>query len=660
MRTAAVMKSTLLRRVCALAFVDLALAAGVPAVFAAETAAVVVDVSPADLQAFQNDADNGAMIPALQAQIREASPAKRAQLEKALLGVAADTEATVAGRQAACTVLAGFASNAAIRPLGGLLNDPRLSRSARFILEPMPGSAVDCAFLSALAKSSNDTRAGLINALGVRRVARAVRPLTELANGDDKAAAGAAVHALGAIGNEAALEILMALDPAGPAGRAREDAILLACGSLMTAERVSKSALAALEQLRQGEQPAGVRAAAWRLSIKAEPKRALEHIMALLASDVGELRSIGAEALDLVDAGEAHESLAAAAKSWPPESRARLIENLSAERSSAVLELARESITAEDEYLKATSIAALGRIGDASDLDALFDLAAGGGATSEDALAAIAFLPDPAVNMRLVEAFKESDPALRHLIPGILAARSHREAVPVLLEAGPAAGRAVASEIYKAIGILGGVDVVPVLLEQWDEAPPARSAIGRAAVAIGRQSEEGEVVRLLAPRIESADEETRNSAVRMVGAIGDAPALELLKPLITADPPDDAALRAVFAWQDADAIPVLQAVIARDNLEDLSRQSAWRSLLRISGETFREEREESLRGFQTCMMSAFKKEDRAQVVEALAEFNDDAVVSMLRGWLLIPGASAAADEALQALDDRRRNSGRAR
>jgi hypothetical protein len=145
----------------------------------------------------------------------------------------------------------------------------------------------------------------------------------------------------------------------------------------------------------------------------------------------------------------------------------------------------------------------------------------------------------------------------------------------------------------------------------------------------------------------------------MIGAIGDEPALELLKPLIAADVPDDAAVRAVLAWRSVEAIPVLQSLIVRDELELATRQSAWRSLLRISQDRFRDETEDSLRGFQTCMMNAFQKEDRVQVVNALAEFSGDEVVSMLRGWLLIPGASTAADQALKALDERRRNSGRA-
>ncbi len=662
MKPVSAMKSISLTGVCALTLFHLAVSpAAAPRAFAAETAATLVDASPADLRAFENDADTGAVIPALQARMREASPAKRAALEKALLAVATDANAPLAGRRAACVVLAGFASDAAIAPLSRLLNDPGMSRSARFILEPMPGGAVDRAFLDALAKSPDATRPGVINSLGARRVAKAVEPLAKLARSSDSTVAGAAARALGAIGSEAALKALTALDPGDSLEGARADAILLACDLLIAAGNAPKGVAAALEKLREDDSPPGVRAAAWRLSIEAEPEGALERVSALLASDEHERRLIGAQALDLVATGPARESLVASAKTWPAESRALLIENLSGDFSRAVLPLARESIAADDAGLKTTSIAALGRIGDASDLDALFGLAADGAATREAALAAIGSVPDPAVNTRLIEEFGKADSAIRRALPGILVARSYREAIPALLKAGPGADRPLASETYRAIGALGDAKVVPMLLEQWDAAEPsARPAIERAIVAIGRESGEGEVTRVLEPRIASADAESRASAVRMAGAIGDAPALELLKPLITADAPDEAALRAVLAWQKADAIPVLQAVIARDDLDAATRQSAWRSLLRVSGETFRGSREESLRGFQTCMMTAFEKEDRALVVEALAKHNGGAVVDMLRGWLLIPGATAAADKALNDIKERRRASGRAR
>jgi hypothetical protein len=596
---------------------------------AAETAAPSIG----DLQAFQDTADTGALVPALRARIREADTKTRRTLEKELLAIVSNSEATTYGRVAALDVLAGFASDASIAPLGALVDDARVGHAARLVLQAVPGRKADDAFLAALGRATGVERHGIVDSLAMRRVARAVAPLAALARGEDALLAVAATRALGAIGDEAALKALASLDPAKQSAKiARAEAIVLACEKLITARKAGSLVRAQLAALDATESTAGVQHAVWRLSLRAEPAKTAERIAQMFASADSRERRAAAQSLDLVSDERARAKLVAAASDWSAESRVLLLENLSSRGSESVLPLARASLSADTAELRSAALVAVGRLGDASDFSTLLSLGAEGAARSE-ILAAIGMLPDRKVDALIAAEYGNPASPYAAELPDIMALRGDVRSIPVLLAAGPTASRPVAASIYRALGDLGGFETAQALIEQRAAADAnRRGAIERAVVAIGRRLDDGTVTRALAAKIGAEEDEWTLPAVRMIGAIGDLEALSVLGPRMAAAPVDAVAARAVFGSTRPEAVPLLLVFAERKDVpEDLARASR-RALVRLSEELIYRDRALSVKGFESSMRNAADADERAFVVKAVAALNPGEYGTLLESW----------------------------
>ena len=89
------------------------------------------------------------------------------------------SSATAQEKWTAAHQLAGIATPDAVPKLAALLCDENLSDIARFVLAAMPGPSVDKVLRAALPSTQAGQLAGIITTLGVRRDAKAVRPLTQ-------------------------------------------------------------------------------------------------------------------------------------------------------------------------------------------------------------------------------------------------------------------------------------------------------------------------------------------------------------------------------------------------------------------------------------------------------------------------------------------------
>jgi len=168
----------------------------------------------------------------------------------------------------ACRELARIGTKEAVAPLAALLGDESLSHMARYGLETIPGSAVDQAFRDALGKLNGRVLVGVIASIGVRKDAKAVKPLTKLVQDSDPEVAQAAALALGRIGNASAAKALQqALPSASPTNQPALCEGLLRCAEALDREGQRNQAIAIYDQLRNLQEPPPVRAAALRGAI---------------------------------------------------------------------------------------------------------------------------------------------------------------------------------------------------------------------------------------------------------------------------------------------------------------------------------------------------------------------------------------------------------
>jgi hypothetical protein len=110
-----------------------------------------------------------------------------------------DSGASVYARAKACQRLAVVGDKSAVPALAALLGSPELSLYARTALETLPDRSADDALRAALAKVQGKLLAGVINSIGKRRDANAIRALEKLRHDDDAGVAGSANAALARI-----------------------------------------------------------------------------------------------------------------------------------------------------------------------------------------------------------------------------------------------------------------------------------------------------------------------------------------------------------------------------------------------------------------------------------------------------------------------------
>jgi HEAT repeat protein len=96
----------------------------------------------------------------------------------------------------------------AVPALAAALRDEATREAARAALQRLSGPAATQALLTALSETPAEQRPGLIQALGARRDAGAVYPLSDLAREGDEATRVAALQALGQIGSASAVRAL--------------------------------------------------------------------------------------------------------------------------------------------------------------------------------------------------------------------------------------------------------------------------------------------------------------------------------------------------------------------------------------------------------------------------------------------------------------------
>jgi HEAT repeat protein len=101
----------------------------------------------------------------------------------------------------ACKKLAIYGSAEAVHALAPLLEDNQLASWALIALEAIPGSAPDLALRQAAGKLQGELLVGVIDSIGVRRDAGAVKILADKLGESDTAVASAAAVSLGKIGN---------------------------------------------------------------------------------------------------------------------------------------------------------------------------------------------------------------------------------------------------------------------------------------------------------------------------------------------------------------------------------------------------------------------------------------------------------------------------
>ncbi|MBN2328965.1 MAG: HEAT repeat domain-containing protein [Candidatus Omnitrophica bacterium] len=185
--------------------------------------------------------------------------------EAKLLGVLKSNASSLKEKCDACRELSIIAGKDSIDTLASLLDNDKLAHMARYGMETIPDPGVDDAFRAALDKLTGLRLAGVIGSIGVRRDAKAIKPLTKLLSSTDNVVAQAAARALGSIGTvEAAEAIQRAIKKTPKANQLAFCEGLFRCAENLVKQNFQAEAVKIYNQILKMDAPHQVRAGALR------------------------------------------------------------------------------------------------------------------------------------------------------------------------------------------------------------------------------------------------------------------------------------------------------------------------------------------------------------------------------------------------------------
>lgn len=572
---------------------------------------------------------------AIEQRARTADVAQRQAIEQEMVAVLADAKATFAAKQFACRMLRLVGSEACVESVAALLTDEKLSHMARFALQGNPSPKVDDALRAALDKTTGDVQIGIVNTIGVRGDANAVKPLAVLAAGQKDHVAEAALLALGRVGTKDAAELLAGWGPQNTAW---------AIASLSCAERLvapQKTTLAhrlyravygketrlarkLYRTVYASQQKPVMKLAALRGLIAVETSAA-DDLPALVRSSDPVTAAAAAQLLAELPGSKTTKTIVEELPTLMPSVQVILLNNLALRGDHTVTKIVAPMTSNSNIEVSVAAIMALGELGDAGHVPLLLKLAAAGGETAPAAAASLERLRGGAVNGALIKAVTDTNSAIRVQALNALAARDAREATAALLSAGKDVDAKARSAAFKALRVLAGPEEVKPLLDMLlnSKTSADRQRIEPAlASAVERCTDTAMVATLLTDAL-SATDEVKEDLLPVFGRLGGAQAFAAVEGQLKNGNLNlhKAAIRALADWRDAAPLAVLFAV-AKNDADENCRILALRGYIQLAGLPAQRSIADSLVLYRNALEVATRPEEQMLVLAGLAEVKD--------------------------------------
>ena len=488
----------------------------------------------------------------------------------------------------ACKKLAIYGSSEAVPELAKLLTNEDLASWARIALEAIPGPAADEALRKSLDSLKGKLLVGTINSIGVRQDAGAVEALTARLNGADGEAASAAAVALGHIGNDAAAKSLRpVLAAAAPKVRSAAAEGCVLCAERLQAAGHSAEAAELYDAVRRAQVPKQRILEATRGAILARKDEGIALLLeqfrspdkAMFQLALGTAREFPGDKID--------QALAAELGRAAPERAALLLTAMTDRPETVVLPAVLQAAGSGPKAARLAALAALGRVGDATCVAPLVQIATDADPElAQTAKAALAELPGDKANAEIVARLSKTEGRAYPVLIEVVGQR-RIDATPELIKAAGNSDPAVRRAALTALGETVGLEKLSVLIEHVvspkhaADAQVARQALHAACV---RMPQREECAEQLAKAVERSPVETKIALLQILGAMGGGKALQTVGAAAqSSEPPlQDTGTRLLGEWMTVDAAPVLLELAKADPGENKYQGRALRGYLRLA------------------------------------------------------------------------------
>lgn len=581
---------------------------------------------------------------------------KLAAIASRLVDVLRRADATPAARQAACQRLGTLLALAPTRPIDTAtlaVITPMLTSDgevdfARLALEPVPGAAIDDAFVGALARSTGRTRLGLIQSIGNRRIAAAVPALGGLLGQPDSATAAAAATALGQIGNRAALAALRA------APRATDAAVVEA--KFATARRLPAAEAAALFRELQDDArlPEHQRATALRGLIDVEPSSAANRIADALAGADWTQKQVAIESIRAHGASGLVASLAGKLPQWDVPTQAAVLTAFGRRGDAIAIPALVSATKHSDPTVRAAAITALGNVPGNRELIAVLADIVTGNATDDAKLArqSLARLNGPGASEAILAQASSGATRLRVVFLEQVGLRNLTEGIPMLVQCRQDPDGAVRAAAVGALGEIAPSSEQGTVLD-WAIAATdgnEQSRALRALVNITLRNPNADRARAVCAALEQAPPAATVRLLPALSRFEDAVSAECAARLGQRSDVAvaDAAVATLGRWTNRTVLLPLASVAEKSPLASV-RASAVQAALRYL-ERNREPWSETLSTVFAKLFAATRNADiRQRLALMLQRGNNAAALALAKSLQTDPALAEVARDAADAI-----------
>jgi|GEM_PF-133702 len=573
--------------------------------------------------------------------------ALRAALEKRLASAVTRPDATPDSRQFACRQLSLIGTAAVVPDLAGRLADPESGQMARYALERIPGPEAEQALLGALATAKDLALVGVINSLGARRSAGAVKPLAELLGRPDAGPAVAAATALGRIGTPDAANALLAATVQPATQRAVLHGLLEAGAHLAEVagpEAQAARGLAATVFAKVRETaPAGsaVQAAGFSGLMTLRGAEALPEVLAALRQERAPLPMAAAALIPGLPGDAVTASVAGALPEMPVSMQPIVIAALAERGDRAALPAVVAAVASTDGAVRLAAVSALVQLGDQSTALLLARTAAEAearGPLQGSARTSLDRLSGDGVDRVLEEGLAGAPVPVQCEIIRALGARQATGAVPALLRTARAETPAVVNGSLDSLGELVSPEHLPALVEllTQTQSPQSLNKIEGIVVAVSRRSPDADaglrsVLAALGGELSVA---ARCSLLEVLGKLGQPAGLEALYAALGHADAEvcKAAIKALADWPDAAPMECLRRV-STESANETHRVLALRGYARQLALPSKRPMKETLGLYREAFGLARGDQERRSLLIGLGEVVHPDALAMAKEFL---------------------------
>jgi len=555
----------------------------------------------------------------------------------------------------ACKKLAIYGSEEAVPALAPLLEDNQLASWALIALEAIPGSAPDSALRLAAGKLQGELLVGVIDSIGVRRDAGAVKILAAKLSDHDTAVASAAAVALGKIGNaKAAAALKRALAKGDETVRPAVAEGCVRCAEILLAEGKRAGAVKLYDAVRKANVPKEKVLEGTRGAILARGDAGIPLLLAQLQSNDRDLFNIGLRVARELPGPAATKAVTGAFRQAAQGRQPLVLMALADRGDAAALPIVTDVAAHGEKNLRVVAIDILDRLGNPSTLAVLLNDATDDDADiSQPALAALTRLAGNNVDSDLCSRLSESTGKMRQALMTISARRGIAKALPVIVQSVNDPDAQIRAAAIQALLNLGGNNEVAELSRALRKSNIAdeRAHIERVLVTLsGRIG--APCVSSLVSLMQSANPEDRKSALHALVAAGGGDALAAVAGA-TEDKDQaiqDEAVRTLCSWPNAwpddatVAAPLLRTAKNDSNSShEILAQGGYLQLL-LGDEKLT--KDDKLAKLQDILPLLHRPEEKITAIAVLQGISAPQALDLLSSFASEP---AVANDACQAL-----------